>query len=75
MTYQEYLQENKELIQKAQKFKESSTYMQIQEFSKTPQYKQAIEYLQKMDKKIHKDILHNIEYLQKKLLKGNETEM
>ena len=53
----------------------SKVYKQVQEFMKTPQYKQAVKYLQKVDKDVHKDILQKIDNLQKELLKGNERQL
>jgi|GEM_PF-5830611 len=44
-------------------------YKQIQDFIKTPQYKQALSYLQKIDNEVHKDILKKIEFLQIDLAK------
>jgi outer membrane protein assembly factor BamD (BamD/ComL family) len=65
MTYEEYLQKNKKITEKAHTFINSKVYKQAQEFMQTPQYKQAIEYLQKIDKEVHKDIFIKIDELQK----------
>ena len=71
MTYKEYLAKNKDIIKKANEFKQSIMYQQIQDFIETPQYKQALSYLQNIDNEVHKDILKKIEFLQIDLVKNN----
>ena len=76
MTYKEYLAKNEDIVKKASEFKKTIMYKQIQDFIKTPQYKQALLYLQKIDNEVHKDILKKIEFLQidlvKKMLNHNK---
>jgi len=64
MTYEEYLEKNKDIIEEAQKIANSNIYKQIQKFINSEEYKKGIEYLSIMDNVVHKNIIQKIDCLQ-----------
>ena len=75
MNYEEYIKIHKEQIEQAKKLLDNPTIKQTLEYMKSDEFKKNLQIIKEQEKIIHKNIIENIEILQKNLvnIKSNEV--